>query len=665
MNPSNGPTEDKLRGAKYVTLVRVSDASQGQDSDEAQLKYLNGWAHQRGMLGVGDFVSNDLTGSLPGNRPDLKALLARADHKGDFQYVIAQRIDRTTRGGADHLFWFEYECKKRGIRVLYPGDGLPEDVPFANSLKAFKADAAKEQSFSTSQRSTQGSQHALEKRQISPHSHTPYGTYRLYCRHDGSPLFVIRDRRDGRQEKLTWPDLALIDTYGTIGGGSKGHYRKQKSEQVYLVPGDPKEVEVVRRIFRMRYGEGRGGRSIAGELNGEGTPAPMGGPWSPRQVESIYENEDYTGVGIANRTSSAFYHRRQSGQPQRVQLDPQILANAQRIQPIVRPIEEWYADAEPYLAAFLGDESLRQTAIVQQRRHWERRLDPTWERKNRTKHPQSPYLLSDLLVAKQDGEKLVGSRSGRPDRPVRIYRHKRAVRECSRGSLYNRIFNAEALESAVLAVLGEILRSWPELEARLLTQVQEQLAMTDQHDDLLRAKRQQREEVKEQLLLYVRMLSPKTKLELGPEIARLEAQRDALDAEIESLQNQQRFEQIDPQAMAKAVRSRLEHLAEEIRTLPPHAVKQVLAALTESLVADMETKEVAFAFHLPSWAIWESKETSLSQVCLRTSREFSAGAQTQRDASLFIPLGQGICRFVQHQRSVSCHCRRSDRPRAA
>ncbi|HEX2972790.1 MAG TPA: hypothetical protein VHP11_10680, partial [Tepidisphaeraceae bacterium] len=239
------------------------------------------------------------------------------------------------------------------------------------------------------------------------------------------------------------------------------------------------------------------------------------------------------------------------------------------------------------------------------------------------------------------------------------------VRECRRGSVYNRIFNAEALETAVLEVLGEILRSWPELEPRLLGHVQEQLATADQQEERLQAKRRQRDEVKEQLLLYVRMLSPKTKEELAPEIGRLEAQRDALDAELESLQSQRRLEAVDPQAVVQAVRGRLERLAEEIRTLPPHAVKQVLAALTESLVADMETKEVAFAFHLPSWAIWEPKETSLSQVCLRNSREFSAGAQTQQDPLLFIPLGRGICRFVQHQRSVSCHCRRSDRPRAA
>ena len=83
--------------------------------------------------------------------------------------------------------------------------------------------------------------------------------------------------------------------------------------------------------------------------------------------------------------------------------------------------------------------------------------------------PTSPYLLAGLLIAKQDGEALVGSSSGKADRPVRIYRHKRAARECLSGSIYNKVFNAEPLEQAVLAVLREILLDWPEFESRLLT----------------------------------------------------------------------------------------------------------------------------------------------------------------------------------------------------
>jgi len=656
--------KEQYVGARYVRLVRVSDASEDQDSDKAQLKYLDDFASERGMVWVHDFVENDLSGSLPGNRTDLNALLKRAEEQHDFQFVLVQRVDRATRGGVDHLFWLEFELRKRNVRILYPGDGLPEGVPYERSLRAFKADAAQEQAFSISQRSTQGSQFALEHRRVSAHSQTPYGTYRLYCRIDETPLFVIKSLHDGRQEKLSWPDLKLIDTYGQVGGKAKGHYRKQKTEMVFLVPGDPAEHDVVVQIFRLRYVDGHAGRKIASILNGRGIRAPRGGKWSPRQVESIYENEDYTGVAIANRKSQSLYHSRQSGRPKQMELDDITATTAEWIKPELRPKEEWFETSEPHLVDFLGDENLRQTAITQQARMWERRLDPTRTRKNKAKRPSSPYLLSGLLIAKQDSEALVGSQSGKADRPVRIYRHKRAVRECEAGSIYGKVFNAEPLEQALLLVLQNILLDWPDLEARLLHHVTQQIENAGQQDHQLQSKREQRDEVREQLLLYVRMLTPKTQKELASEITRLQSLRDVLDEEIEMMEKRQGAVEIDPQAAVNSVKAKLGHLSESIHSLPPNIIHEVLKAMATSLVADMETKEVDFTFHLPSWFLWEPEKFSIAQLCMRTSGESSTGTHTQRDQRLFLPLGEGTCQF-SYSSTVSCNCVRKRRAQAA
>jgi hypothetical protein len=232
-----------------------------------------------------------------------------------------------------------------------------------------------------------------------------------------------------------------------------------------------------------------------------------------------------------------------------------------------------------------------------------------------------------------------------------------------KGSIYNRLFNAAPLEHAVLAALQRILLDWPELEARLMAHVQHQIDSSDRQDVQLETKRQQRDEVREQLLLYLRMLSPKTQKEIAPEIKRLKAQRDALDTEIEMIEKMQKVERVDPQMIVAAVKPRLEHLADSITSLPPNVVKQVLAALTPSLVADMETKEVDFAFHLPSWAIWDQGNSDLTQLCMRTNREFSTGTCTQRDNALFLPMGHGRCQFT-YSRTVSCNCRREKRPAA-
>lgn len=649
--------QEKYRGQPYVRMVRVSDAGEKQNSDAAQLKYLKDWADERLMVHATDFVENDLTGSLPGNRTDFQAVFHRADTLKDFKYVLSMRVDRTTRGGADHLFWFEHELKRRGIKLVFPGDALPENVPFRNTLLAAKADAAQETATSTAQRSAQGSQYALEGGRVSPHSRTPFGCYRLYCRADGTVLHVIVDKRNGLQEKRSWPQLDLIDTYGTLGGGKVGHYKKQKSELVFLVLGDPREREIVILIFKLRYEQGYSARKIAQHLNGEGIPAPMGGPWAEGQVSNIYNNEDYTARGIANRKSAARYFRRHRNGPQKVEHDDQTLTTASSLKPIIRPEDDWHEGGEPYMLDFLGDENLRQTAMAKQKGAWARRLDPTYNPKNKKKYTAGPYLLYPLLRCKQKNESLVGSLAGR-DGTYPVYRHNEAKRNPKAGSIYNRVFNATALEAAVLNVLSEILLDWPDLQPRLLAHVQQQVASAGGNDTALAQKRNEVGEVREQLLLYVRTLTPKTQADLAPEIRRLESRRDVLDAEIEMLLKQQTAVNVDPHAVVAGLQHRLATLAKDIPNLPPMALADVLAQVTDHLRADMETKIVDFSFHFPTWMLAADATTSLAAMCTRTNLEFQVGQDTQRDPRLTLPLSHGKCGFTKHKHSVTCHCRR-------
>src|SRR4051812_38336130 len=99
---------------------------------------------------------------------------------------------------------------------------FPKAVTPASSRYA-KYEAAREQAFSISQRSTQGYQLALEEGRVTTSPHTPYACWRLYLTADNKPLHAIRDLRNGRQQKLDPVTHAVIDTYGQIGGGSKGH----------------------------------------------------------------------------------------------------------------------------------------------------------------------------------------------------------------------------------------------------------------------------------------------------------------------------------------------------------------------------------------------------------------------------------------------------------
>ncbi len=154
------------------------------------------------------------------------------------------------------------------------------------------------------------------------------------------------------------------------------------------------------------------------------------------------------------------------------------------------------------------------------------------------------------------------------------------------------------------------------------------------------------------------MLTKKTQNDLAPEIARLEAQRDALDAEIEMLSKQSATGRLDPKLIAVGLRRRIESLASEIGDLPKHALVSVLAQLTDRLEVDMGTKQVEFAFHFPSWMLGSDAKTPLSTLCMQTSSGSSAGPGTQRDPTLFIPIGDGRCEFVRQHQAVSCNCKR-------
>jgi hypothetical protein len=158
------------------------------------------------------------------------------------------------------------------------------------------------------------------------------------------------------------------------------------------------------------------------------------------------------------------------------------------------------------------------------------------------------------------------------------------------------------------------------------------------------------------------MLTPKTIKDLAPEISRLEANRDALDADIEMLGKQRAAGAVDPHSVVEAIKTRLTNLANEIPSLPPVLLMDVLAQLTHRLEADMDTKEVTFEFHFPTWMLVSDAKTAIAALCTRASSEFSTGPDTHRDPNVVFQLGDGTCRFIYpNHRSVDCQCSRRSR----
>jgi hypothetical protein len=270
-------------------------------------------------------------------------------------------------------------------------------------MQSMRFEAARDAAKSTSLRTALGSQRALEGGKTCTSTHTPYGLHRLYLTSNGKPHHIIQYMLNGVQKKLHHQTREVLEIYGTVGGKSAGHYRKQKAEQVFLVAGEEKEVSAIRLMFKRRWTDGWGGRRIANELDALGVLAPRGGGWSQRQVEVVTENLIYTGSGIANLSSSAIFHKRSKGGPIPVEIDPVILASKATLPVNLRSPEEWTVREEPYLRDYLP-EPLRSIAAKKIRALWESRCrGEAAPREGKSKRADSVFLFTGKLRAKQDG----------------------------------------------------------------------------------------------------------------------------------------------------------------------------------------------------------------------------------------------------------------------
>ena len=646
-------TQNKLTGKRYINLVRCSTDQQAETSIPAQLELLNIFAATMGMTRVDDIVLDGVSGSKPGNRDDIQKLIARKQTKNDFDVLLVQTEDRLTRGGAEHGMWIQQELIRNGIQIVFACSDAP-DGPYANIIRVMKHDAAQQTAISTSLRSSQGYQRALESRNVATSTHSPYGIHRLYCSADDKPLFLIRDNKDGTQDQLDPETRAILRTYGTVGGKATEHYRKQKSEKVYLVPGELEQIEIVQLIFQRRYIEGIGGVRIAKELNGKSISAPMGGPWTQRQVDVIFENEVYTGISVGNRTASGRFYQRSKGSPQKVELDPTILATKRTIPQRLRPPEEWIRQNQPYLKDYLS-EPLRGIAAERIDTIWTQRCLKDRKKRSYNTHATSQYLLTDLLRAKQDGRLLKGQTSGPRDKYVRYYAHPISRKYPELAGFPSHIFRADLLEQSLLSALTETLRAMPDLRDEITKIVQAELAAqqpdtADTLDQLLL----QRTAISKKISRLLDFETDDPIPEVKDKIVALKNEQRDIDARIMQAQQSSTNQTENVDEIVDTVAVRLAHLADELPNLPTFQLRQLLVAITHSLTADMFTREVELVLKLPSVAINDAK-TAISQLCLQHTSRSSISWQAQLNESHVLATIRCDFQFKARKQCFKCH----------
>jgi site-specific DNA recombinase len=119
-------------------------------------------------------------------------------------------------------------------------------------------------------------------------------------------------------------DLSHNVTRGMLAKAKAGHwlggrvpyaYRLETVDGVHrLVPGDPRHVEVVRRLFTAYAHQDVSLGGLAHMLNAEGIPGPAGKLWSKQTVSKILARPAYVGDSVWNRRHDGKYHEVKGGE---------------------------------------------------------------------------------------------------------------------------------------------------------------------------------------------------------------------------------------------------------------------------------------------------------------------------------------------------------------
>jgi hypothetical protein len=600
--------EKQLKGKRYVALARCSSQGQVDTSIDEQLRLIENFGRQQGMVCVGTVALGGLTGSVPGIRQDIDELVRRKQEDNDFEVVVIQDATRLTRSGSLHGMHILYRLRSIGVQVVFVKDDLPEG-DMGDVMGSLLFYAGKQQAEGIAFASTRGAAASLYQGKTPHCKAPPYGLDRLYLSEDGTPKHVIRNLTDGTQVKLHPVTRAVLETFGrNQKSGVPNHYIKQKSERIELVPGDPACVAVVEEIFRRHFADAWGYYRIAQELNGRGVPSPRGTLWSTASIRAILLNPVYLGVGLANVLTSALYYMRGADGPMETPVTEQERAQG-RPRARVRDRSAWYERPEPRLNDFLGS-ALKVMATAKQQARLEALATPKPEVPNRDRHRDSSFILKTILRARQGGYAMTGRRTGKATCKKRYYAVNKAFGSPTKDKVLRRMIPADPLEEAVLAALVQVLtnceRVHEMMEAVVRRELRAQVAPDTSLDDLHKEKAS----IEQKLGFVLDEMDQLGQQAVRAKVQQLQARLQVVVDEIRR-KAAPRPDLDDPGPVADALCKRLHAFADEVSARSPAALRELLQSFVSKLVIDLETREGEIVFSLPEWGTLD-----LGKVCL-------------------------------------------------
>ncbi|MEW6437758.1 MAG: recombinase family protein [Pseudomonadota bacterium] len=283
----SGSHEGQIRAVAYV---RMSTDLQ-EFSPENQLAAIMGYAEQRGFEVIRVYDDAGRSGLRADNRPGHRRLMADIESgRADFEAVIIYDISRWGRfQDADESGYYEHICSRAGIQLHYCAEQFENDGSLSsNVVKSIKRLMAGEFSRELSEKVSAGKALLIKKG----------------FRQGGMAGFGLR--------------RMLVDECGNRKGElAFGDRKSLQTDRVILVPGPPREVETVRRIYKMFVDERRRESEIAAILNQEKILTYRRRQWTRVTVRGVLTNPKYVGDNVSNRVSTKLKQKRVVNAPDR------------------------------------------------------------------------------------------------------------------------------------------------------------------------------------------------------------------------------------------------------------------------------------------------------------------------------------------------------------
>lgn len=308
------------------------------------------YASARGLEVVRTYCDAGKSGLTLDGRRELQALLQDVQFgEPDFGVLLVYDVSRWGRfQDADESAYYEYSCRRSGIRVIYVAEQFENDgTSIAGIVKSLKRLMAAEYSRDLSQR-----------------------VFRAQCR-------MIRMGYKGGGAPGYGFRRLLVDEDGTPKGILKhGQIKNIKTDYVRLVLGSPEEQATVRRVYRLFVEKRRKPGEIAALLNREGIDTGLGRAWTAALIKGILQGEKYVGHSVFNRRSKKLKGPLVHNPPEEwlriTNAHPGIVGEAifKRAQKIMAARSAPYSDEEALadLKALLDREGYLSSALVDAQR---------------------------------------------------------------------------------------------------------------------------------------------------------------------------------------------------------------------------------------------------------------------------------------------------------